>query len=204
MSQTINLLTLFVLAVGLSMDAFAVAICKGLAMRQLTLGKALIVGLWFGVFQGMMPFIGYILGAQFEQYVNAIAPWIAFVLLALIGGNMVREAFGGEEEEEEESATLGVKEMFLMAVATSIDALAVGITFAFVPVAILPGAAGGVANTFVGCLIICVTTCLLSMVGVKVGNVFGARYKSKAELAGGVILIFLGLKILLEHYGLFF
>ena len=202
MSQTINLLTLFVLAVGLSMDAFAVAICKGLAMRQLTWGKALIVGAWFGVFQGMMPFIGYILGAQFEQYVTAIAPWIAFVLLGLIGFNMVREAFGGEEEAEEESATLAVKEMFLMAVATSIDALAVGITFAFVPVAILPGAAGGIANTCVGCLIICVTTCVLSMVGVKAGNVFGARYKSKAELAGGIILILLGLKILLEPFGM--
>ena len=162
MSQTINLLTLFVLAVGLSMDDFAVAICKGLAMRQLTWGKALIVGAWFGVFQGMMPFIGYILGAQFEQYVTAIAPWIAFVLLGLIGFNMIREAFSGEEEAEEESATLGVTEMFL---------------------------------------IICVTTCVLSMGGVKVGNVFGARYKSKAELAGGIILILLGLKILLEHFG---
>ena len=198
---TTDLLTVLVLAVGLSMDAFAVAICKGLALKKCTLKNAGIVGVWFGTFQGVMPFIGWVLGVQFARYIENIAPWVAFVLLAIIGGNMIREALGGEEEEEE-TDTLEAKEMFLMAVATSIDALAIGITFAMVPVAILPGAAGGVMNTLLACIIICITTCVLSMGGVKLGNVFGTKYKSKAELAGGIILILLGLKILLEHFGI--
>lgn len=194
-----DLITLLLLAVGLSMDAFAVAICKGLAMQRITLGKCLIVGVWFGSFQGVMPFIGYALGVQFATYVNAVAPWIAFVLLAFIGGNMIKES--RSKEEDKESDTLKVKEMFILAVATSIDALAVGITFACVPVTILK-TSGAFVNTVAGCVIIAVTTCILSMLGVKIGNVFGTRYKSKAECAGGVILILLGLKILIEHLGI--
>lgn len=184
-----SLLSLFLIAVGLSMDAFAVAVCKGLAMEQVTPKKALIVGLWFGGFQGLMPFLGYLLGSQFQQYIQSIDHWIAFVLLALIGISMIKEALSGEEEHA--NASLDVKTMFLLALATSIDALAVGVTFAFLNQAILP------AVSFIG-----VTTLVLSMVGVKIGNIFGLKYKSKAELAGGVILILMGLKILLEHLGI--
>ena len=189
-----DLLTLFTLAVGLSMDAFAVSICKGLSMRRITLGKAAIVGLWFGGFQAGMPFLGYLLGVQFRDRITAIDHWIAFVLLGIIGVNMIREAVSEKEDEPgclQEEASLAVKDMFLLAVATSIDALAVGVTFAFLDVEILP------AVSFIG-----VTTFLLSAVGVKVGNVFGTRYESRAELAGGVILILLGFKILLEHLGI--
>lgn len=192
-----NLITLLLLAVGLSMDAFAVSICKGLAMSKITLKKCMIVGAWFGGFQGLMPFLGYLLGSQFEKYINAIAPWIAFGLLVFIGGNMIVET--RSEKEEEETDTLKVKEMFLMAVATSIDALAVGITFACVPVSIVKEATVFL-NTLIGCLIILATTWILSMCGVKIGNVFGTKYKTKAEIAGGVILIFLGIKILAEHF----
>lgn len=190
-----DIITLFTLAVGLSMDAFAVSICKGLAMKKITVGKAGIVGLWFGGFQALMPLIGYFLGVQFEDKITSIDHWIAFVLLGLIGLNMIREALGKDEEgccECQESATLAVKEMFVLAVATSIDALAVGVTFAFLRVNIWS------AVSFIG-----VTTFVLSMVGVKVGNVFGVKYKSRAELAGGIILILLGVKILLEHLGVF-
>ncbi|MDO4333729.1 MAG: manganese efflux pump MntP family protein [Eubacteriales bacterium] len=194
-----DLLTLLLLAVGLSMDAFAVAICKGLAMQKLTWKKCCIVGGWFGGFQALMPFTGYVLGIQFEKYINVIAPWIAFVLLGFIGANMIREALG--EDEECETDTLGVKEMFMMAVATSIDALAVGVTFACVPVVIAANA-GGMFNTLTGCLMIGATTFILSVAGVRVGNVFGAKYKNRAEIAGGVILVLLGIKILLEHYGI--
>lgn len=178
--------TLFILAVGLSMDAFAVAICKGLAMKKMSWKNAVIVGLWFGGFQALMPAIGYFLGVQFADKITAIDHWIAFGLLALIGGNMVREALS--KEEEEASASMDVKTMFIMAVATSIDALAVGITFAFLD-----------QNMPVAVSLIGVTTFLLSMAGVKIGSVFGAKYKAKAEFAGGLILILLGLKILLEH-----
>lgn len=200
-----DLLTLLLLAVGLSMDAFAVSICKGLAMQKITWKKCCIVGVWFGGFQALMPFIGYVLGIQFAEYIDRIAPWIAFVLLVFIGANMIREALGKEEDScaecaKEDTDTLGVKEMFLMAVATSIDALAVGVTFACVPVAVL-SVASRLLNTLIGCLIIGVTTFMLSVIGVKVGNVFGAKYKNRAEIAGGVILILLGVKILLEHFG---
>lgn len=181
-----DLLTLFTLAVGLSMDAFAVSVCKGLAMQKVTLRKALLVGVWFGGFQAGMPLLGYFLGVQFKNSITSIDHWIAFVLLGLIGANMIREALSGEEEEANDS--LDVKTMFLLAVATSIDALAVGVTFAFLKVSIVP------AVSFIG-----IITFLLSCVGVKVGSVAGAKYKAKAELAGGVILILLGLKILLEH-----
>ncbi len=184
-----SLFTLFVTAVGLSMDAFAVSICKGLAMKKLSLKKAFIIGLWFGGFQALMPTVGYLLGTRFEQYVTAIDHWIAFVLLALIGANMIKEALSKEEDSANDS--VDIKTMFLLAVATSIDALAVGVTYAFLQVQIVP------AVTFIG-----VITFSLSLAGVKIGNVFGLRYKSKAEIAGGVILIVMGTKILLEHLGL--
>ena len=179
---------LFILAVGLSMDAFAVAVCKGLAMERITIRNAGIVGLWFGGFQALMPLIGYLLGYSFSDAIQSVDHWIAFVLLGLIGLNMVKESRSCEAEGA--CGCLAFKEMFTMAVATSIDALAVGITFAFLTVDIIP------AVSLIG-----VTTFILSMAGVKVGSVFGAKYKSKAELAGGIILILLGTKILLEHLG---
>lgn len=183
-----DLIELFLIAVGLSMDAFAVSVCKGLAMPKCTFKKAAIVGLWFGGFQALMPAIGYILGAQFQETIASIDHWIAFILLALIGGNMIHEALDNDEEEAD--ASLDVKTMFLLAVATSIDALAIGITFAFLKVNIIP------AVCFIG-----IVTFIISFAGVKIGNVFGARYKNKAEIVGGIILILLGLKILLEHLG---
>ena len=183
-----GLIELFLIAVGLSMDAFAVSVCKGLAMPKCTFKKAALVGLWFGGFQALMPAIGYILGAQFQEAIASIDHWIAFVLLALIGGNMIHEALDNDEEEAD--ASLDVKTMFLLAVATSIDALAIGITFAFLKVNIIP------AVCFIG-----IVTFIISFAGVKIGNVFGARYKNKAEIVGGIILILLGLKILLEHLG---
>ena len=183
-----GLIELFLIAVGLSMDAFAVSVCKGLAMPKCTFKKAAIVGLWFGGFQALMPAIGYILGAQFQEAIASIDHWIAFVLLALIGGNMIHEALDNDEEEAD--ASLDVKTMFLLAVATSIDALAIGITFAFLKVNIIP------AVCFIG-----IVTFIISFAGVKIGNVFGARYKNKADIVGGIILILLGLKILLEHLG---
>ncbi len=181
-----TLLNLFLIAVGLSMDAFAVSICKGLAMEKAPLKKAAIAGVWFGSFQALMPLLGYLLGNRFEKYITHIDHWITFGLLALIGANMVKEAFS--KEEEKASSTMYFKEMFLLAVATSIDALAVGITFAFLRVDLLPAV----------CLI-GATTFVLSALGVKVGNLFGSRYKSRAELAGGILLILMGVKILLEH-----
>lgn len=183
-----GLIELFLIAVGLSMDAFAVSVCKGLAMPKCTFKKAAIVGLWFGGFQALMPAIGYVLGAQFQEAIASIDHWIAFVLLALIGGNMIHEALDNDEEEAD--ASLDVKTMFLLAVATSIDALAIGITFAFLKVNIIP------AVCFIG-----IVTFIISFAGAKIGNVFGARYKNKAEIVGGIILILLGLKILLEHLG---
>ena len=184
-----DLLSLLLLAVGLSMDAFAVAVCKGLALKKITLRHALIVGLWFGGFQALMPLIGYFLGAQFKEAIAAYDHWIAFGLLSLIGGNMIREALF-ETEETPPDAALSFRPMLLLAVATSIDALAVGVTFAFLDV-----------NIWASVALIGVTTCVLSMIGVKVGSVFGAKYEKRAELFGGVILILLGLKILLEHLG---
>ncbi len=183
-----SLLTLFITAVGLSMDAFAVSVCKGLSMKKLSWKKAVIIGLWFGGFQALMPTLGYLLGTRFKGYVNAIDHWIAFVLLALIGVSMVREARSPEKDETNDSTDL--KTMFLLAVATSIDALAVGVTYAFLQVRILP------AVSFIG-----IITLILSIVGVKIGNMFGLKYKAKAEIFGGIILILMGLKILLEHLG---
>ena len=183
-----GLAELFVLAVALSMDAFAVAVCKGLAMERINWKKAAVVGLWFGGFQAGMPLLGWLLGSQFEAYITSIDHWIAFILLALIGGNMIRESFSKEEDAAD--ASLSFKTMLLLAVATSIDALAVGVTFAFLEVKVFW------AVTFIG-----VVTFLLSALGVKIGNLFGTRYKAKAEFVGGVVLILLGLKILLEGLG---
>lgn len=180
---------LLLIAVGLSMDAFAVSICKGLATKKVGVKHMLVVGLWFGGFQALMPLIGYFLGSTFEEYITRFDHWVAFVLLALIGGNMIREALSGEEEKANDS--LGVREMLTLAVATSIDALAVGVTFA-----LLPGVNIAAAVSFIG-----VITFVISAAGIKVGNAFGTKCKSKAELAGGVILILIGLKILLEHLG---
>jgi putative Mn2+ efflux pump MntP len=182
-----SLLELFIIAVGLSMDAFAVSICKGLCMPKMNWKNAIIIGLYFGGFQSGMPFIGYLLGSQFKEAITSFDHWIAFILLAAIGFNMIKESFQKEAEECEDSP-LSLKVMIPLAVATSIDALAVGVTFAFLQVQIVP------AVSFIG-----VTTFTLSVLGVKVGNVFGTRYKSKAEFAGGLILILMGIKILLQH-----
>ncbi len=179
-------LELFILAIGLSMDAFAVSICKGLALRRVTFRDSAVAGLWFGGFQMLMPTIGYFLGRNFTRYITSVDHWIAFLLLSIIGINMIREALGREEECS--SASMAPKEMFVLAVATSIDALAVGITFAFLSVNILAAA------SFIG-----VTTFACSAVGIKIGSVFGTRYKKRAECFGGAILILLGIKILLEH-----
>ena len=179
---------LFVIAVGLSMDAFAVSICKGLAMKKMNWKNAGLAGLYFGGFQMFMPLVGYLLGTGFRDKITSIDHWIAFVLLAFIGINMIKESFSDEEEAD---SSFDVKTMLILAVATSIDALAVGVTFAFLNVQILP------AVSLIG-----VTTFVLSAVGVRVGNVFGSRYKSKAELAGGIILVLMGVKILLEHLGI--
>ena len=179
---------LLVLAVGLSMDAFAVAICKGLALQKIKPRHMIVVGAWFGGFQALMPLIGFFLASMFAQSIQDFDHWVAFALLALIGGNMIREAIRGDEEEAD--ASLAVITMLVMAVATSIDALAVGISLAVVS-----------ANIWASVCLIGVVTFALSALGVKLGSVFGAKYKSKAELAGGVILVLLGLKILLEHLG---
>ena len=180
---------LFLLAVGVSMDAFAVAVCKGLAMKKATLKSQAIVGAWFGGFQGLMPLIGFLLGTLFAAAIEAIDHWVAFGLLGIIGFNMLKEAFSSEEEEAD--ADLSVRTMFIMAVATSIDALAVGISLAM----------AGNVNIVLAVSLIGVTTFTLSAIGVKVGNVFGSRFEKNAQIAGGVILILLGLKILLEHLG---
>ena len=187
-----TLLEIFLIGIGLSMDAFAVAICKGLAMPRVDRKRTLLIGLYFGVFQALMPALGWLLGSQFARYVTRLAPWIAFVLLAWIGGNMIRESRAGDKEDEEQPSNGEVrhKELLVLAVATSIDALAVGVTFSMVELSV----SIGLAVALIGC-----TTFLISLGGVYVGNVFGARYKSRAELVGGAILILIGVKVLLEH-----
>ena len=182
------------IGVGLSMDAFAVAICKGLAMPKLDKVQTLVIALFFGGFQALMPFIGWMLGKQFEAYITSFDHWVAFVLLAIIGGKMILDVIKGGDDEEETAVTeskLDIKELFMLAVATSIDALAVGISFAFLQVKIVS------AITVIGC-----TTFCISAIGVFVGHKFGAKYEDKASLVGGVILILIGLKILLEHLGI--
>lgn len=183
-----SLVELFILAVGLSMDAFAVSICKGLSLGKITKKHMAVAGAWFGGFQALMPLIGYFLGSFFADMITKYAHWIAFVLLIIIGGNMLKEAIG---EDEKVDACMDAKEMFLLAIATSIDALAVGVTFAFLKVQIVP------AVSFIGFV-----TFVCSAIGVKIGSIFGSKYRSKSEFCGGVILILIGLKILLNGLGI--
>ena len=182
---------LFLIGIGLSMDAFAVAICKGLGMERINNRDTLLLALFFGGFQALMPLTGYLLGSRFASYIERWDHWIAFVLLAFIGGNMIRESREQEEEETKHCGSIRYRELFTLAVATSIDALAVGITFALLPDVNVP-----LAVCLIG-----ITTFVCSAAGLKVGNLFGLKYKAKAELAGGIILILIGLKILLEHLG---
>lgn len=187
-----NIPELILLAVGLSMDAFAVAVCKGLAMKKLTVKSVVTVGGWFGVFQALMPFLGYLLGTAFDKYISAFDHWVSFALLGLIGINMIRESLSGEENSSDDSTSVGT--MLVLAIATSIDALAVGITFAF-----LIEGAGQLTFAFSAIGII---TFALSCLGVKLGSIFGVKYKKRAEIFGGVVLILLGIKILFEHLGI--
>ena len=187
-----SLFELFIIAVGLSMDAFAVSVCKGLSTSDVRPLNMLCAGLWFGLFQALMPLIGYLLGVNFSSLIQSVDHWIAFILLSLIGANMIREAVSSKEECEvaDTGSSYAFKVMLTLAVATSIDALAVGVSFAFLAVDIIP------AICFIG-----VCTFILSAAGVKIGSVFGNRFEKKAEIAGGIILILMGLKILLEHLG---
>ncbi len=182
-----SILELFILAVGLSMDAFAVSVCKGLSLGKIKPKHICIAGAWFGGFQALMPLIGYFLGSFFAEMIEKYDHWVAFVLLAIIGGNMIKESFGKDEKVD---SSMDVKSMLLLAIATSIDALAVGVTFAFLQVQIVP------AVSFIG-----VITFIFSAVGVKIGSLFGTKYKSKAELFGGIVLVLIGIKILLEGIG---
>lgn len=184
-----GIIELILLSIGLGMDAFAVSVCKGISMKKMNWKKACIIGLYFGGFQAIMPVIGYFFGSSFESIITNIDHWIAFILLAIIGAKMIQEAF--QKEEEEYNEDISVKTMLVLSIATSIDALAVGITFAFLKVNLL------LAITLIGTI-----TFILSVIGTKIGNRFGDKYKSKAELAGGIILIIIGLKILLEHIGI--
>ncbi len=188
MEDKMDIFELFVLAVGLSMDAFAVSICKGLSLGEISKKHMCLAGVWFGGFQALMPIIGYLLGSIFADKITKYDHWIAFVLLGFIGGNMVRESLGGEENVD---SSMDVRSMFLLAVATSIDALAVGVTFAFLAVPVIP------AVSFIG-----VVTFLFSAAGIKIGSVFGTKYHAKAEFCGGIVLILIGLKILLEGLGI--
>ena len=181
-----GIIELIILSIGLAMDAFAVAVCKGLSMSKMSWKKACIIGAYFGIFQALMPFIGYLLGINFQEQIVSVDHWIAFILLGIIGLNMLKEALSKEVESANDS--IKFKDMLILAIATSIDALAVGITFAFLKV-----------NVWLAIILIGVITFIISVAGVKIGNVFGCKYEKKAELAGGLILILLGIKILLEH-----
>jgi putative Mn2+ efflux pump MntP len=178
---------LVLIAIGLSMDAFAVSVCKGLSMKKMSWRKSIVIGLYFGIFQAIMPLIGYFLGVGFQSKITSIDHWIAFVLLTIIGINMIKESIKNNDEDDKND-DINFKTMIILAIATSIDALAVGITFAFLNV-----------NIFISAGIIGIITFTLSVIGVKIGNAFGDKYESKAKLAGGIILILMGLKILLEH-----
>ena len=180
-----SLVELFLIGLSLSMDAFAVSICKGLSVGEIKPKHMILAGAWFGGFQALMPLIGYFLGSTFEQYVTNYDHWVAFALLAVIGGSMIKES---RDKDSDQNASFAFMTMLVLAVATSIDALAVGITFAFLKV-----------NIIVAVSIIGVTTCACSAAGIKIGSVFGIKYKSKAELFGGIVLIALGTKILIEH-----
>lgn len=188
-----GLIDIFLIGIGLSMDAFAVSVCKGLKMKVIDLKQCFIIALFFGGFQALMPLVGYALSIHFVDYINAYSHWIAFALLVVIGANMIRESVGDEEENECCNQNIGLKELIVLAVATSIDALAVGVTF---------GTMGDKLklSIWLSVLIIGLTTFIISVCGVFIGNVFGAKYKSKAEIAGGVILIIIGIKVVLEHY----
>lgn len=184
-----GLFELLLIAVGLSMDAFAVAICKGLNMVKINYRHSLVIALFFGFFQALMPLIGWLLGTRFEQYITSVDHWVAFVLLGFIGGKMIYEALSGSEDTDAECCGLDLKELFVLAIATSIDALAVGITFA-----ILPGVDIWPSIGIIGAI-----TFVLSFLGVIIGNRFGIRYKKKAELFGGIVLVLIGIKILIDH-----
>ena len=181
-----SLIELFVIAIGVSMDAFAVSICKGLSVRNLKVGHVVKAGLWFGGVQALMPLIGYYIGVHFSGMVSSVDHWISFILLGIIGFNMIKES--RQKEDEELTPDFSFRTMFAMAVATSIDALAVGVSFAFLKV-----------DIWISVLLIGITTCLFSMVGINIGNFFGSRFKSTAELLGGIILVVMGVKILIEH-----
>ena len=184
-----DFITLLGISIALSMDAFSASICKGLATKKFSLKTALLCGLWFGSFQALMPLIGYFLGSQFEHFITHIDHWLSFALLSIIGGNMIREAFSEDDNECNDSCgCTGYKTMLLLAIATSIDALAVGVSFAFLQV-----------NIWKSVIMIGLVTFLFSFAGVKIGNIFGSRYSKAAEITGGVILILLGVKILIEH-----
>ena len=180
---------LLLLSIGLAMDAFAVSVCKGISMKKMNWKKAIIIGLYFGGFQALMPTIGYFLGSAFQSLITSIDHWIAFILLGIIGGGMIKEAF--EDDKENVNDDVGFKTMIILAIATSIDALAVGITFAFLNV-----------NLILAVSLIGIITFIISVIGTKIGNRFGDKYERKAEIVGGIILIFLGIKILLEHIGI--
>lgn len=186
-----GILEIVLIGLGVAMDAFAVSVCKGLSMKTLSLKKAMIIALYFGIFQMLMPVIGYFLGTAFEGFVTSVDHWIAFILLTLIGGNMIKEAFS-KESSENCNDSVDLKTMVILAIATSIDELAVGITFAFLQTNIV------LAVTVIG-----IITFIMSLIGVKIGNTFGNKYEKKAELIGGLILILIGIKILLEHLGIF-
>lgn len=185
-----SLVSIVLIAVGLSMDAFAVAICKGLKMRTVSYGKTLLIALFFGGFQALMPIVGWLLGYKFQRHIGSFDHWIAFILLAFIGGKMIYESFKSDNDEVNDS--LRISELFILAIATSIDALAVGIAFAVM----------NMTNIYFSAGVIGLITFIFSIVGVLVGSKFGSVYKNKAELTGGIILVLLGLKILLEHLGL--
>lgn len=184
-----GILGIIIIAIGLAMDAFAVSICKGLSMKKMSWKKGLIIGGYFGFFQGFMPLIGYLLGIGFQSKVEAVDHWLALILLAIIGIDMIKDAFSKDTEEKNDSVDF--KEMIVLAIATSIDALAVGITMAFLDV-----------NIILAVLLIGIITFVISVIGVKIGNIFGDKYEKKAELAGGIILVLMGIKILVEHLGI--
>lgn len=184
-----GILGIIIITIGLAMDAFAVSICKGLSMKKMSWKKGLIIGGYFGFFQGFMPLIGYLLGVGFQSKVEAVDHWLALILLAIIGIDMIKDAFSKDTEEKNDSVDF--KEMIVLAIATSIDALAVGITMAFLDV-----------NIILAVLLIGIITFVISVIGVKIGNIFGDKYEKKAELAGGIILVLMGIKILVEHLGI--
>lgn len=190
-----GIIDILLIGIGLSMDAFAVAICKGLKMKTINFKQCFLIALFFGGFQAIMPLVGWILGIQFQKHIEAFDHWIAFGLLVCIGANMIRESFLSEDSDTLETAEINVKELTLMATATSIDALAVGIAFASLGNGLRIGIITAV-------LLIGITTFAISVCGVFIGNAFGTKYKKKAEIAGGVILILIGTKILLEHLGI--